>query len=144
MTSSPRDEQPAASGAEDPGPGPRPPVLALALGLVLVEAAGLVGFALWSLVSVLTQGTDTLGVALALVLFCLAVAAALVAAARAVHGGRRAARAPLVTWQLLQGATAVSVLRAAGAPLAWAALVAAVVVLVALLSPPVVRFTAER
>jgi len=117
--------------------------------LVLVEAAVLAGLGLWWLVVLVVGDVQDVGVALFLIGFTLAVAAGLAAGGRALLHGRRGARAPVVTWQLLQGATAVAVLQGtatspAGETTLWLArlaiLVAAAIV-VLMLSRPVVHAT---
>lgn len=109
-----------------------------AVTLVLVEAAGLIGVVLWWAGTVLSGGPGRTS-ELFLAAFALAVAAALVAGARALYRRGRGSRGPLITWQVLQAATATSVLgvpAAAGWAVAVLVLSAAVVAL--LLVPGVV------
>lgn len=130
-------------------PAARPRTLLALVVLVLVEAAVLAGLGLWWLVVLVVGDVQDVGVALFLIGFTLAVAAGLAAGGRALLHGRRGARAPVVTWQLLQGATAVAVLQGtatspAGETTLWLArlaiLVAAAIV-VLMLSRPVVHAT---
>lgn len=123
---------------------PLPRLLALALVLVLVEAAALTVVALALLARWVRAGLSMAPVELFLLLFSLAVAATLVASVRALHAGRRVGRAPVVTWQLLQGATGATLLGSAAAPVRWAAvmaLVMAVTVVVALVTRAGVEYT---
>lgn len=118
-------------------------------GAVLVEVTALVGLAGWWLVELVGGHSSSVGVALFLVAFALGVAAVLLGSVRALRARHRWARGPVMTWQLLQGATAVAVLQAvataAGSgPAAWLARLAIVlagVVLVLMVTRPVVRFT---
>lgn len=133
-------------GAGETPPGTVPRALAVALGVLLAEAAVLGTAAAWFVVELVRGTTADLPLAVFLVVFAAGISAALVLAARALRGGRRGGRAPAVGWQLLQGATAVTVLQVEGVapgPLwsARAALLAAVVVVVLLMTPRVVRFT---
>lgn len=75
--------------------------------------------------------------------FALLVGAGLGFAAVGLWRGRRWARSPVMTWQLLQGAVAVSQLGSGSAVGAAAvgALAVAAVAAVLLVLPPVVRFT---
>lgn len=91
-------------------PVPPWPVAAAAVG-ALVEAVLLVAGGLAWTVVILTGGSDAPGAGVALVALVLGLAAVLVVAARALRRGSRRARGPLVTWQLLQGATAVALLQ---------------------------------
>jgi len=115
----------------------------VAAGGLLVEAAALGVVAVAAVVSLVRNGSSDLAVALALVAVALGTGALLVVGARALRRGARRARGPVVTWQLLQAATALAILQvpgraavaAAGAALA---VVLAVVVTVALLTPAAV------
>ncbi|WP_149205281.1 hypothetical protein [Actinotalea subterranea] len=113
--------------------------LRAAVVLVLAEAVSLGVLGLVWTVRLVAEGTPSLGVSLFLIVFALGVAAALVGLARLHRQGRRGARAPLVTWQVLQGATAVTVLQVgpavATAAVAWVALAAAVVTTAVLVRP---------
>ena len=130
---------------EPPPGGPRPAGVTLAAGGALLEALALTGSAgLW-LVQLVQDGSSAPGVAVFLILFAVGLAAALVAAASAVRRGGRRARGPLITWQLLQVATAFAVVQVPGRPgwLAGVAVVAmalAAAVVAALLTPKAVAF----
>lgn len=116
----------------------------LGVGLVLVEAGILLGVTFWWVGVAVVVGTSTPGTAVFLVLFAGAVSVALVAAARALRRGSRRARAPLVTWQLLQALVAVTLLQAVDPPTAllWGVGLAVVLaggVLATVLSPAATR-----
>ena len=117
----------------------RPQLLTAAAVLVVAEAVVIAGAAVLWLVRTGGGEAASVPVALFLVAFAAGVAVGLGAAARALRRGRRGARAPVITWQLLQGATCLTLLQAGVAPaLAWLGLaVAALVVVLILLSPPV-------
>ncbi|KGM10124.1 hypothetical protein [Cellulomonas carbonis] len=128
-----------------PRPARRPPAGVVAVvAAVCVEALALAAGAVVGLVQVLRGTESAVGVALFLVVFALAVAAALVASARALWAGRRSGRAPVATWQLLQAATAFAVGRATDTPAAWVVLAVSVGVFVLLLTRPVVAHTVDH
>jgi hypothetical protein len=108
-----------------------------AVVLTALEACGLLGVALWWGVGAI-GGAGVRGSEVFLAAFALGVAAVLVAAACLLARGRPGARGPIVTWQVLQAATATAVL---GVPAAgvWAvaAVVVALAVVVLLLVPGV-------
>lgn len=119
----------------------RPQLRTLAVVLVLLEAAVVAATAVvWS-VRTLAGDAGDVSVALFLVVFAALLAVVLVVAARSLWRDGRGGRALVITWQLLQGATCVTLLGAGAAPApAWAGLVlAALVLLLLLLSPPPAR-----
>lgn len=122
-------ETAATTGASTSAP--RPLVVTLAAAAALAEAAALAAGAVAWLGQLVLRGSTMLGVAVFLILFALGVAAVLVAGARALRRGSRRARGPLITWQLLQVATALAVLQVPGRP-GWLAGGAAVALGVAL------------
>jgi hypothetical protein len=124
---------------------PRVPAFLRALVIgVLVEAIGLVAFAVVLLGELLTGGSSSLGVSLFLVLFLLGVAWVLVVSCRALLAGRRSGRGPVVTWQLFQIIGSIAAIGSSTGIVvagAWAALVLAVVVGVLLMTPAVTAAT---
>jgi hypothetical protein len=112
--------------------------------LVLLQAGLLVGLgSAW--VVALVRGESRLpGAAVFLALFALGVAAVLVLAVRALWSGRRWARSPIMTWQVLLVVLSVGWLGVEPALWAVGVLVGALVVGVGLLLPSVVAVTAER
>lgn len=115
-----------------------PVVLRVVAAAAVLQAVGLAAVAGWGITH-LVAGTETnLGVGLFMVVFALGVAAVLVASARALLAGRRSGRAPIATWQLLQGATAFALGSATGLAGAWAVLALSGVVFVLLLTRPAV------
>jgi predicted MFS family arabinose efflux permease len=122
----------------------RPAVLALLCALVVLQAGALVGMAV-AFVTDLVRGVSQLpGATMFLALFALGLAAVLVQAARGLWAGRRWARSPVMTWQVLLVVMGVGWLTAD--PTWWvvAVLVSAVVVGVGLLLPRVVAATVDR
>jgi hypothetical protein len=116
---------------------------ALVIG-VLIEAIGLVAFAVVLLGELLTGGSSSLGVSLFLVLFLLGVAWVLVVSCRALLAGRRSGRGPVVTWQLFQIVGSIAAIGSGtgvSVPGGWATLVLAVVVGGLLMTPSVVAAT---
>lgn len=142
--------RPADVVDESPGPAaPLPRTMRVGLAVVLLEAGALVATAAWFVIELVRDGSSSVGVALFLVLFALAVAGLLAVAARSLRRGGRGGRAPVLGWQVLQGATAIAVLQVRGAGsialmVAAGALAVAAVVVVMLLTPSSVRFTAAR
>ncbi|WP_146906876.1 hypothetical protein [Cellulomonas aerilata] len=122
----------------------RPAALTVVCALVLVQAGLLVGLAsAWVLG--LVRGESRLpGAAVFLVLFALGVAAVLVLGVRGLWAGRRWARSPVMTWQVLLVVMSVGWLGVELAPWATGVLVSALAVGVGLLLPSVVAVTAER
>lgn len=110
----------------------------------VLQAVGLVAVAGWGVAQLVGATEPNVGVGVFVVVFALATAAALVLSARGLIGGRRAGRAPVATWQLLQGATALAWLNATGSGVAWAVLAMSAVVFVLLLTRPVVEHTVGR
>ena len=109
-----------------------------AAGLVLVESVALLGAAGLLIVLAirgrLSTTTDPWPTAV-LVLLAVALALGLAAAARSLAHGGRGGRAPVITWQLLQAATAITLL---GAPAARIGAVVALVLALAVLAAVVV------
>ncbi|WP_372595153.1 hypothetical protein [Actinotalea sp.] len=112
---------------------------AVAAAGLAVESAALAVGGLWALGVVLRGVADSVAVDLSLAAFALVLAALLALAKRAVLRGRDRVRGPAITWQLLQAATAGTLIGGAGAgtPLvvrgaSWFAALLALVVVVAL------------
>ncbi|HEY0215688.1 MAG TPA: hypothetical protein VGC57_04790 [Cellulomonas sp.] len=133
-----------ASPAPHPRPRPdvlRRPGLVVTVGvLVLLEAVLLVGLAVVMVVA-LVRGSDMPGPVVFLVLLAAGAALLLAAAARGLWQGRRWARSPVMTWQILLVVLAIGWLGVETAPWSVGVLVVAVVTGVALLLPPVVAWT---
>ena len=121
----------------------RPPAaLLVVVAAVALEAVVLLVVAAVYVVALVRLGTvDVLFAGLTVVL-AVAVAVGLLACARGLLRGRRWARAPAITWQLLQSAVVAPALGTAFGPGAAALLVLAATVVVGLLLPPVARATA--
>ena len=124
--------------------GPRPALLAVLCLVILVQAAVLVGLGGAWLKDLVTGASQLPGATVFLVAFALGIAALLIAAARALWNGRRWARSPVLTWQLLLIAMSVGWLRTEPTGWAIAVLASAVVVGVGLLLPPVIAATSGR
>jgi len=95
--------------------------------------------------AVLFRGTNLAGATAGLAVIALGVAALLAGAGYALlRGGRRWARSPVLTVQFLVGALTVAGWTTATQPWPVVALVIAVAVVVALLTPSAVTWTAPR
>lgn len=131
-------------------PAPRPPrALDVVLAGVLIEAGALGAGVVWAVVDLARGRSDAPGASAMLALFLAGTAAAVVAAARSLRRGARRARGLIITWQLLQAASAFTLLGVADPPAAlpWgagAAIVLAVVVVAAALTPASLQFTAAN
>lgn len=121
-----------------------PVALKVLMGLVGVEVVVLVAAAVVLGIELVGGRSLSVGVSAFLLVFVLGVAAVLVSALRALSRGRRWARSPIATWQILQVVVSVSSLGAGVAPGAIAALVVAVGVFVLLMVPTVVAVTTGR
>ncbi|MDM7831785.1 hypothetical protein [Cellulomonas edaphi] len=119
----------------------RPPLLVAVCLLVLVEALAFVGLAIAWLVDLLRGDVEIPGAVVFLVVFALGIAALLAAAARGLWNGRRWARSPVITWQVLLVVMAIGWLGVEISVWAVAVLVVALAVGVGLLLPPVVAAT---
>lgn len=118
----------------------RPRLLTGALVVVLGEALALLAAGVAFVAGVAVGRAQFAGQTLATAVFAVGLAALLVAAARGLARGRRWARAPVLTWQLLQGA--VGATQFGAAPAIGALLVAAALaVIVGLLAPASVAAT---
>ncbi|KGM11022.1 hypothetical protein N869_03025 [Cellulomonas bogoriensis 69B4 = DSM 16987] len=112
----------------------------VAVAGVTLEALSLTVLAAWWVVGMIRVGSQAPAVGISLVVFCLAMALVLVAASRALVRGARRARSLVVTWQLLQGAVAASMVQA-GVLWAWAVVAVSVVVVVLMMTRPVAEHT---
>jgi hypothetical protein len=112
--------------------------------LVLLQGGLLVGLAGAWLVDLVRGDVQLPAATVFLVLFSLGVAAVLVLAARGLWSGRRWARSPVMTWQVLLVVMAVGWLSSDPAPWAVGVLVSALAVGVGLLLPSVVAATVDR
>jgi hypothetical protein len=109
--SSPSPRTPAAD------PAPRSRARSALVALLVVEAVAVGAGGVLGIGAVVRGGHPA--VAASMVVCALAVAAALLACARSFRRGSSRARGPAATWQLLQGATAVTLLQAGASP--WVA-----------------------
>ncbi|WP_298455572.1 hypothetical protein [uncultured Cellulomonas sp.] len=132
------------SSAPPSAPRRRPAALVAVCALVLVEAGVLVGLAgAWVLE--LVRGTVQLpGATVFLALFALGVAGVLVLAVRGLWQGRRWARSPVMTWQVLLVVLAVSGFGDDPSPWVLAMLALGLLVGIGLVLPPVVAVTLGR
>lgn len=128
--------------SQPPAPVRRPAVQVAVVGLVALEAGMLLGVAGFYVVGILRGAASDTGVAAFTAALAVVVGGALGVFARGLWAGRRWSRAPVVTWNLLVGFSVLS----SGAwrtPVGAGVLVLAVVVLAAVLSPPVTRATSS-
>ena len=135
-----------SSGWGDPAPERPPRALGVVLAGAFVEAVVLGGGVVWAVVDLVAGRSGSPGTTVALAVLLAGIAAALVGAARALRRGARRARGLIITWQLLQITSGLTLLGVPDAPqvLPWAAVLLAAVVAVAALSPAALRFTAAQ
>ncbi len=123
-------------------PAPRlPRLLVVALVVVLAEAAALTAAGIAFALDVVLGRAEYVASTLGIGVFAWGFAALLAGAARGLSRGRRWGRAPIATWQILQGA--VGFLQLPGMPWFGALLiVSGLVVLVGLFAPASIAATA--
>lgn len=121
---------------------PRPILLVVVVALVALEAGLLLGLAGVSLLTGVT-GDGPPGLTLATAALAAIIAGFLGLSARGLWLGRRWARGPVLTWQLLQAAVSASELARAGGWVAAVLIALSAVVVAGLLSPAVTRATAS-
>lgn len=121
-------------------PGRAPGLVLAVVGLVLAQALVLAVAAVGMLVA-LVRGSQMPGPVVFLVALAAGVAALLVGAGRALLRGRRWARSPVMTWQILLVVLSVGWIGSEAGPWAVGVLAVAVAVGVGLLLPPVVAWT---
>lgn len=125
-----------------PAASPRPRLLALAVAVVVLEVAALAVGGGVLVLDVVRGRVEYVGSTLGIALFAWVLAALLAGAARALARGRRWARGPVLTWQVLQGA--VGFLQLPGMPWFAGALIgSALMVVVSLLAPASIEATAR-
>ena len=121
----------------------RPTSLAVLCVLVVLESVVVAGMGVAFTVDLVRGVTQVPAATVFLVLFCAGVTALLVAAARGLWQGRRWARSPVMTWQILLVVLAVGWLGVEASVWAAAVLAVAVAVGVLLVLPPVVAATTQ-
>lgn len=112
--------------------------------LVLLQSVALVGLAVAWLAGLVRGGSQVPAATLFLAAFAAGVAVVLVLAVRGLWSGRRWARSPVMTWQVLLVVLSIGWLGAEASAWAVGVLASAVVVAVGLVLRPVVAVTAER
>ncbi|AEE46658.1 hypothetical protein [Cellulomonas fimi] len=122
---------------------PRPAPLVVACVLTLLESVVVGAMGVAFLVDLVRGRTVIPAATVFLVVFCAGVATLLVLAARALWNGRRWARSPVMTWQVLLVVLSVGWLQVEMTPWALAVLAVAVVLGVLLLLPQVVAATSQ-
>ncbi|WP_341358654.1 hypothetical protein V5H98_12870 [Georgenia sp. M64] len=137
-----RPAEPSAAVPGRAGPTPPPPLLG-ALAVVALEALALVVAAVVLVAETVRGLALDVGSAVALAVFFVGFATLLGGAGRALWRGSRWGRGPVITWQLLQVATALAL---AGSLPGWlpVVLVAGAVVVVAGVLWPSSRDHASR
>lgn len=141
------DPQNTPAGSPTSGIGrPARPLLLLVLTVILaLEAALMVGLAVWLLFELLTQTPESYASAVAIVVLVVLAAAWVIATVIGIARRRGWARASALTIQILQIAVAVGSFQGfyARPDLGWALLIPAVVAGVLAVSPSVVRATSR-
>lgn len=131
---------PAPAPVEDPW---RNLPLLVALVVAGLEGLLLIGAAVWSVVAMVRAGFEGAGLSIALAVFMLLFVGLLVLGIHALWLGRRWGRGPVLTWQLIQAAIAVSVIGIAPPWAVYPTLLASLVVGVGLLLPASVAATSR-
>lgn len=125
----------SAHGTGSPAPSERRRPASLLIGLMgtAVEILGLIIGAIWMLIDELAREALPFGAAMAVTL--LLFAALLALGWRALWRGMRWGRGPIITWQLLQGITAVTMWDLLSIAVSIAVAALSVIVMIALLTP---------
>ncbi|WP_420110989.1 hypothetical protein [Pseudactinotalea sp.] len=131
---------PAPAPVEDPW---RNLPLLGALVVAGLEGLLLIAAAVWSVVDMVRNDFDGAAVSIALAAFMLLFVGLLVLGIHALWLGRRWGRGPVLTWQLIQGAIAVSVIGIAPPWAVYPVLLASIGVGVGLLLPASVAATSR-
>lgn len=136
-----------ASGEPAPTPitagGPRRPLLKIAFVLLAVEVVGLVVGAIWLLIDRPDGAMSSWGYALTMGAVLLAFAFLLVIGGRALWHGKRWGRGPVITWQILQIFTALTVFDIVGMAWTWAGALTGIVAMIGFLAPSSIAVTSE-
>lgn len=119
----------------------RPAAVLIGVALVLLEACALIVVSGVAVASLVRGDAAPPGAMVFFAAFCLLVAVVLVQASRALLSGRRWARSPVITWQVLLGVMAVGWLGVEVTVAAAAVLLVAIAITVCLLLPAAVAFT---
>lgn len=131
-------------GVSDEKPESRPLPLRVGLALVLLEAVALVLLGIGVVVASLLDQGDMLGANAGVLVVLILIGGFLFLGARGLWQGKRWGRGPVITWQLLQFAVAIT----SWGTLEWWALVPALVlpavVAVCLLLPASLAATAQH
>ncbi|GEA83550.1 hypothetical protein [Cellulomonas gelida] len=130
----------SASSPSSPAAG-RPAALVVVCLLTLLEAATAAGLAVAWAVDLVRGVSVRPAASVFLIVFGLAIAFVLAAGARGLWRGRRWARSPVMTWQIMLVVLSIGWLGVESSVWAWGVLLAAVVVGVGLLLPAVVAVT---
>ncbi|HEY1530139.1 MAG TPA: hypothetical protein VGF80_04940 [Galbitalea sp.] len=122
--------------------GTRKPALIYALsGLILLEGIALVGATIYLVIEIFAAPIASIGTAIALAVTVAIAAVAVVLVARATFRGRPWIRGATVCIAVLQLLVAYSIVITKAPTLGWILAVPAVVLLVLVFSPPVLRAT---
>jgi len=139
---SPTGPDRASRPAHEPPTAPaRPALLAVVCLLTLLEAAAAFGLGVAWAADLVRGAAQSVGATTFLVVFALGIAVLLAASARGLWRGRRWARSPVMTWQVLLIVLGVGWVGADPAPWTWGVLAVALVVAVGLFVPAVVAAT---
>lgn len=130
--------------AGQPARPARPALLAVVCLLTLLEAAAALGLGLGLAADLVRGRVQSVGASTFLVVCALGIALLLSASARGLWRGRRWARSPVMTFQVLLVVLGVGWVGADPAPWTWGVLAVALVVAVALFVPAVVAATTGR
>lgn len=128
---------------KEPSAAPRPPLLQVAFVLLGIEIAGLAGAALWVLVDRPEGVMGGWGYAITMSAVILMFAGLLFFGGRALWAGMRWGRGPVISWQLLQFVTAVTMSELITPAGSWAVALVSIAVTAGFLSPAALAVTGK-
>lgn len=128
---------------EKPDSTARPPLLWMAFILLGVEILGLVAAAVWMLIDRPGGAMSAWGYALTMAAVILMFAALLFFGGRGLWKGMRWGRGPVISWQLLQFVTAVTMADVISTAAAWTVGLMSLAVIVGFLAPASREVTAK-
>jgi hypothetical protein len=137
------EETQRADQPPEPARRARPPLLVAVIAGVALEAGLMLGVAAYYVAGVTRQAATDAGAALGAAALIVALGAFLLVCAWALWRGRRWARGPVMTWQLLQ-ILALATTGGLGTWWGWVVVLLAAAVAGGLLAPPVVRATTSK
>jgi hypothetical protein len=122
---------------------PKPPLLYVLAALLFLETAGVAAGTIYLGVEIFAAKSASIPSAIALTVTCAIAALGLFLVAFYTLRARPWTRGAAICWQIIQVLVAYSILQAGAPDVAWALIIPAVVIIVLLFTPTVLRATAR-